>query len=62
MYYCRHDQLIPPAPTPTPSSSPLFLANERRRNCVYMYTPWSTTWSDQKTMTVPSDLNNDFEL
>jgi hypothetical protein len=37
-----------PSPPPLLHHLPLFLANERRRNCVFRYTPWSTIWSYQK--------------
>jgi hypothetical protein len=46
----RNDHLITPSPRPRPSSlvTPFYVANERMRNCVSMYTPWSTIWSDHK--------------
>ncbi len=42
--------------TPPPSSAH-FLANERRRNCCYMYSPWSKVLVRPKTTTVPFGLN-----
>ncbi len=42
--FIKCDQLIlpPPHPPPPPLSFPLFPANDRMRNCVNMYTSWST--------------------
>jgi hypothetical protein len=47
--YKRHDQLISPAliPPPFPSSCCTVATNERMRNCVYLYNPWSKIWSEQ---------------
>ncbi len=42
------NSLSPPSTPPLLPHSPLYLANERVRNCVFMYTPWSTIWSGQK--------------
>ncbi len=53
------DMISSSAPTPPPSSPPLnSSANESKRNCVYMYTSWSTVWSDQKTTTLSLVLND----